>query len=196
MTLTTVLKKMLDGFAAADAGEFLTAKQKVNVLKGINNQEVSIEESAPVVNNTAVKPQARRKVAMYLGSELPSAMMEYVIDTCTNLQHDLTVLSYESGIVSQALLAPYIERLTELGINMETVRLSGEPIKGLAKYLRSHPEIAFLACKESGYIGRLHTNGNKQTNVLPVPVVVVVDANEASSAPEQQVEQVSKISAI
>ena len=80
----------------------------------------------------------------------------------------------------RALLQPHQEALDAAGVDMELVTLSGEPAPGLARYLRSHPEVAFLACKDSGYLGRSYLHGIQRKNALPVPVVVVATESEGA----------------
>lgn len=192
-TLTNALKKMLDGLACADAGEYLTAKQKSAYLDNAVCNVVNATDPSPVLSEDAVKPRVRRSVAMYLGSELPAVMMDYIIDTCESLNHDLTIVTFESGMIVKNLMLPYAERLAEKNITMKTARLSGDPIKGLARYLRSHPEIAFLACKNTGYLGNGYMNGTQLNNALPVPVVVVVvDPDTAATQPAEQADESTK----
>ena len=52
----------------------------------------------------------------------------------------------------------------------------------LDRWLRSHPEIAFLACKDSGYLGSSYLNGRQSKNELPVPVVIVTTKGEGAQA--------------
>ncbi|MGB5457137.1 MAG: hypothetical protein WBO18_14385, partial [Gammaproteobacteria bacterium] len=171
--LTDALKKMLNGLASADAGEYLTPRQKAAFFEDTDVTVVNATDEAPVLSEAAATASTRRRIAMYMGSELPASIMNYVIETCSSLEHDLTVLTFESNSISNALLEPYTEILTGKGIEMQIVKLSGEPIPGLARYLRSHPEIAFMACKDTGYLGRSYMNSTQAKNALPVPVVVV-----------------------
>ena len=190
--LTTALKKILNGLAHADAGEYLTPRQKAAYLQNTAVNVVNSDDPPPVLSEKAVK-KTRRRVAMYMGSTLPNKMMDYVIETCSSLDHDLTVLTFEAGAVSSALLEPYMKQLEERGIALETVKLSGEPITGLARYLRSHSEIAFMACKDTGYLGRSYINGTQVKNALPVPVVVVVvDPKAAAARPAAQGEETGR----
>ena len=191
--LSSALKKMLNGLAYADAGEYLTMTQKSEYLNKVTQTVENPPVSTTVKSNKPTETRARRRIALYLGSELPSTMMDYVIYTCSSLDHDLTVLTFESGRVTSALLEQYNQRLEDNEINMEVARLSGEPIKGLARYLRNHPEIAFMACKDSGYLGRSYMNGAQLKSALPVPVVVVVVNPQAADAQTaKQSEQVGK----
>ena len=185
--LTNALKKMLNGLASADAGEYLTPRAKSAYLDDARVNVVNATDPAPVLSEDAVVSSTRRRVAMYMGSELPATMMDYVIETCESLDHDLTVLTFETENVSSALLEPYKAGLADKGIALNTVKLSGEPVAGLARYLRSRPEIAFLACKDTGYLGRSYMMGTRARSALPVPVVVVVTQPEAAVA--QPVEQ-------
>ena len=188
--LSNALKKMLNGLASADAGEYLSRRQKNSFLQGDTRIFGNSAKPAPKPLEIVAKTSKRRHVAMYLGNELPSKMMDYVIDTCSSLDHDLTVVTFESGMVSSALLEPYTTRMQDSGIEMNIARLSGEPVKSLARYLRNHPEIAFLACKDSGYLGRNYMNGTQLENALPVPVVVVVTSPATAAAqPAEQTEK-------
>lgn len=190
--LTNALKKILNGLAHADAGEYLTPRQKTAYLQNTNVNVVNSDDLPPVLSEKAVK-NTRRRVAMYMGSTLPTKMMDYVMETCSSLDHDLTVLTFETAPVSSALLEPYQKQLEERGIALETVKLSGEPISGLARYLRSHSEIAFMACKDTGYLGRSYIKGTQVKNALPVPVVVVVvDPKAAEARPAAQAEETGK----
>ena len=190
--LTNALKKILNGLAYADAGEYLTPRQKAAYLQNTNVNVVNSDEPPPVLSEKAVK-STRRRVAMYMGSTLPAKMMDYVMETCSSLDHDLTVLTFETAPVSSALLEPYQKQLEERGIALETVKLSGEPISGLARYLRSHSEIAFMACKDTGYLGRSYIKGTQAKNALPVPVVVVVvDPKAAEARPAVQGEEANR----
>lgn len=183
--LTNTLKKMLNGLAHADAAEYLTPRQKAAYLQNTNVNVVNSDDPPPVLSESAVK-NTRRRVAMYMGSTLPAKMMDYVMETCSSLDHDLTVLTFETGAVSSALLEPYVKQLEDRGITLEAVKLSGDPIPGLARYLRNHSEIAFMACKDTGYLGRSYITGTQVKNALPVPVVVVVVDPKAAEAVQRE----------
>jgi hypothetical protein len=179
--LTETLKQMLDALAYAHAGEYLTHREKTRVLSQKGGTPETIAQ-VPEPKKANASSHARR-VALYLGSELPPEVMDYVIQTCARLRHKLTVLTFESESTGRALLQPHQEALEAAGVDMKLVTLSGEPAPGLARYLRSHPEVAFLACKDSGYLGRSYLHGRQRKNPLPVPVVVV--ATESESAGKQ-----------
>ncbi len=181
--LTETMKQMLDALAFAHAGEYLGRREKTRVL-GQRSGAIAKAPASPEPVKVRSGSSARR-VALYLGSELPAELMEYVIQTCTSLQHELTVLTFQSENTGQALLDPHREALKAAGIDMEVVILSGDPLAGLKRYLRSHPEVAFLACKDAGYLSRTYLNGTQGKNALPVPVVVVTTAAEDSGTQDQ-----------
>jgi hypothetical protein len=181
--LTETMKQMLDALAFADAGEYLSRREKARVL-GQNKNPAAIAPATPEPATLRARNTARR-VALYLGSELPSEVMEYVIQTCSRLQHELTVLTFESENTGRALLEPHKQALAAAGVEMEIVTLSGDPMSGLRRYLRGHPEVAFLACKEAGYLGRSYLNGAQGKNALPVPVVVVTTTAEGTGSQGQ-----------
>jgi hypothetical protein len=178
--LTKTVKKMLDALAYADAGENMTVRDKTQLLNKVPGEIAK----APVRASRARGAAGRnaQRVALYMGSELPPEVMDYVIQTCARLKHELTVLTFGPENAGRALLQPHEEALRAAAIDMKLVSLSGETVTGLNRYLRSHPEIAFLACKDSGYLGRSYLMGIQQKNALPVPVVVVTTqkGNEAT----------------
>lgn len=176
--LTEEIKRMLNALASADAGEYLTLRQKTNYLNQKASADNPIQAAAPMPAHTT---NERQQVALYMGSELPADMMHYVVQTCGRLKNGLTVLTFQSDSVARALLSPYADELANAGIAMKTVLLTGDPVSGLARYLRRHPEVAFLACKETGYLGRSFLNGTQRQDILPVPVVLVATHEESAA---------------
>lgn len=173
--LTHEIKRMLNALAFADAGEYLPLRQKTAFLEHTPGTRNAIAATT----STPVQPVSeRQQVALYMGSELPADMMHYVVQTCARLKHGLTVLTFQSDATAQALLSPYADELAAAGIALKTVLLTGDPVSGLARYLRRHPEVAFLACKETGYLGRSFLNGTQRQDILPVPVVLVATHEE------------------
>ncbi len=178
MTLfNSTLKKMRSALAYINAGKYRTTRQRTSKMDAVSI--VNPADLVPAsVETDPPHGTGRRRVAMYLGSVLPPAVMEYIVQTCGRLDHDLTVLTFENDHIASGLLAPYREVLQSANINMITTHLSGEPIQGLVRYLRNHPDITFLACKDSGYLGRAYMKGAPRKNALPVPVVVVVTQSD------------------
>lgn len=177
--LTEEIKRMLNALACADAGEYLTLRQKTDYLNQKAGTGKAIQANTPV---PAQSTSERQQVALYMGSALPADMMHYVVQTCGRLKHGLTVLTFQSDSTARALLGPYADELAAAGISMKIVPLTGDPVSGLARYLRRHPEVAFLACKETGYLGRGFLNGSQRQDILPVPVVLVATHEESAQS--------------
>lgn len=179
MKLTSEIKRMLNALAYANAGELLPSRQKYRVIAG---------GTAPM---PAIEPMPAAKtgpqIGLYLGSELPNDVMQYVIQTCARLKHGLTVLTFQSESDARALLKPYQAELDDAHIGVQLSVLSGEPPAALVHALRKRPEIAFLICNESGYLGRSLLKGLVRQEAFPVPVVMVA-ANETAMTKPAQVE--------
>ena len=179
--LTEAMKQMLDALAFAHVGNNLSLKQKSEVLDKSN---YTIDKVPSVEARQSRSRSSARRVALYLGSELPVEVMDYVISTCASLKHELTILTFQSESAGMELLEPHMEALAEAGVKMELVPLTGDPLAGLARYLRGHSEIAFLTCKDSGYLGRSYLKGMQRKD-LPVPVVVVTTSGEGKGTLEK-----------
>lgn len=176
--LTENLKQMLDALAFAHAGDYLTQREKTQILAQAPRPIKQVPATAePVVMD---KCSSARRIALYLGNELPAEVMDYVIQTCARVQHELTVLTFETESCARDLLEPHQRALEAAGVNMKLEVLSSEqPIAGINRYLRNHPEVAFLTCKDTGYLGRSYLSGTRNQNSLPVPVVVVTTQAQA-----------------
>jgi hypothetical protein len=170
--LTQEIKRMLNALAYANAGENLSRRQKTRVIAGSTAPTTPAE---PVAAATTHLPQ----VGLYLGSELPADVMQYVMQTCTRLKHGLTVLTFQSETEAQALLAPFKVTLDAAGIAPRVSVLTGEPPASLIHALRKRPDVAFLICNESGYLGRGLLKGTVRQDAIPVPVVMVAGGDAA-----------------
>jgi hypothetical protein len=175
MKLTQEIKRMLDALALANAGDNLTRRQKSRLIAG---------KSAPLSKMEAPAAKIQQpQVGLYLGSELSAEVMQYVVQTCTRLKHGLSVLSFQAESEVQALLAPYQDTLAEHGIEMRVSILTGEPPAALVHALRRRPDVAFLICNESGYLGRGLIQGTVRQDSMPVPVVLVAAGDAAAARP-------------
>ncbi len=169
MNLPASIRQILDALAYAYAGDYLSLSQKHAVLSGTSTVARVAEFSAPAAKSS----QAR--IGLYLGSELSEEVMQYVTRTCVEMHYQLTILTLQSQKDTEALLAPYRTLLDASDLKPTIVTLSGDPLRGLTTALRRQPDIAFLVCNETGYLGRSMLNGTQ--NQLPVPVVLVTHAS-------------------
>lgn len=176
MKLPESFKRMLDALAYANAGENLTLRQK--------NARLAGSAATTVVQGETRTPSAARlpQVGLYLGSNLPKDVMQYVMQTCGRLKRNLTVLSLQPENEVRALLAPYQAELDAAGIELRVAALTGEPLAALSQALRRRPEVAFLVCNESGYLGHGLLKGRLRTDSLPVPVVLVTGEGAAGQS--------------
>jgi hypothetical protein len=166
MKLTDDIKRMLNALAYANAGDYLSLEQKSRVLSGAPTQPTATAEPQS-------RPTQRTQVGLYLGSELPQQMMQYVVQTCTRLKYGLTVFTFLSEAEAQELLTPLRPLLDAAGVDVRLVVVGGEPPADLANALRRRPEVAFLVCNESGYLGHGLVSATRRNTGLPVPVVLV-----------------------
>lgn len=170
MPLSAYIKPILEGLAYAHAGDYLSRAQKDAALA-----ETPRTSRSNLVIQPAAAPGERAsgalRIGLYLGGELPAELMQYVLRTCGRLQYGLTVLTLQNRKEAQALLAPYQAELEEAGIAPQLVALTSDPARSLVQALRQRPEISFLVCNESGYLGRSLLQGGQ--HILPIPVVLV-----------------------
>lgn len=173
MKLSANVQRILNALAFANAGENLTLRQKGALLANTPAAVRAADFTPPVAT------AERAQLALYLGSELPADVMDYVIRTCTRMHYGLTVLTLQTQKDAERILAAHNVALDEAGLSPRIVPMTGEPSRALTQALRRRPEIAFMVCNESGYLSRSLMNGTQ--NGLPVPVVLVSRNGEASA---------------
>ena len=175
MNLIQDIKRMLSALAHANAGDYLSPRQKARCLAGSN-------AATPPAVADPVARQAQPQVGLYLGSELSPEVMSYAIQTCARLRYGLTVLTFLSEAEAEERLQPYRPELKAAGVPLTVHVLTGEPLAGLAHGLRRHREVAFLVANEGGYLGQSLIHGTL-AHTLPVPVVMVHSAQTAAKQP-------------
>lgn len=173
MKLSASVQRMLDALAFANVGENLTLRQKSAALGNVP-AAVSAAQTPPPATTAE-----RTQLALYLGSELPADVMDYVVRTCVRLHYGLTVLTMQTQRDAERILAFHKDVIGDAGLTPRIVPLTGESSRGLIQALRRRPEIAFLVCNESGYLSRSLMNGTQ--NGLPVPVVLVSRNGQAAA---------------
>lgn len=171
------LKRMLNALSFAHLGESLTLTQKDRALATSSATTAATPEAA--TEPTATHAAPRSQVGLYLGSALPTSVMQYVLQTCARLHHGLTVFSFQSEREIDAILAPHRSALAEAHIAVRSVILTGDPAKALISALKRRADVAFLVCNESGFLGNRLTHGALSPDSLPVPVVLVAARGEA-----------------
>lgn len=192
--LKEALETMKNGFAHAHAADYLSGSDKLNYIKGVNATARAKHNLTTQSKREAARKRGNRQsIVMYLGSELPQSLMSYMIETCQSLDHDLKIVSFESKAVTESLIGPYKQELEDNHIPLKIVRLSGNPMEELKNYLKGHPEIAFLACKENGFLGRIYLSENPVKFKLPVPVVVVTPEESVSLSADKNNDNVRDI---
>lgn len=173
--LMAALKQMLNALASADAGEYLTQSEKFHYLNP--NSGITLTPSVAPASPVST----RKRIALYLGSELPAEIINYVLQSCTRLEHDLVVLTFQPESEAQALISPYTDALASAKIDLRLEVLSGDTNTGLARYLRRSNGISFLACNEAGFLGRGLLSGAQSPEAFPVPVVLVATRSQAQN---------------
>lgn len=188
--LRETLQTMQKGLAHQHSGEYMRYSEKVKAVADVDAraQALQIQSSDQKVSEKKEKLQ-RKKVAMYLGGDLPASLINYVIDTCESLKHDLVVLTFEPVAAAEAQLKQYEDKITSCNITVAKQKLKGSSLKELESYLRKHPEIAFLACKDTGFLGRNYLSGSQVKISLPTPVVVIAEGNSASTSSDEKIVQ-------
>ena len=156
--LSQHLKQALAALATADAGEMLTRRQMTRFLHGHG------EHGGP-----AVPP--RRQVALWAGTTLSKASLDYALSACKRLDAGLSVL-HAQGADTASLRKSLGDSAFQL------VALSGRPEAALHHYIATHSQVAFLVLDGDDHATHTLAQGAGNPGV---PMVVVTSERAASA---------------
>lgn len=166
--LNDELKRILDGLASQDAGEYLTMDEKLRFVGEGKQTPPPVPERAPA-------PPARR-IAVVLNKGDTNAALHHALQACQRLGARLDVLvNAPAGHEHMARLKATIQRA---GIAFQVVTLSGPMAWSIADYAeRSRSLVYLVAAVDDPDVGELveETLPAHRRN-LPVPIVLIGDS--------------------
>ncbi|MCG7983193.1 MAG: hypothetical protein JAY90_10650 [Candidatus Thiodiazotropha lotti] len=169
--LSDNLKRMLNGLAHQDAGEFLTMREKMKAL-GVEAETKLTPSPAP---RKIAKKSAPHRIAFISDGRGIGAPLDYVIDACLQqgaqidlLTHSTTDIAHISALESQFRAA---------GLDHHHIQLGLSAIDDIFNYIRNHPSLIFLVAMPDDNVAKVIIEEviPKRGARMSVPLVLIED---------------------
>lgn len=167
--LTEDLKRMLDGLASQDAGEYLPMDKK---LRHVGPHTVP---ETPVAEQAAVTPprDAVRRIAVVINKGSTEAAFGHALQASQRLGTRLDMLLY--GPVSRERVLQMEDAARRAGVAFRSVCMSGPVAGGIVDYTAQHLSLIYLVAPEDDpdMAEMIEETQPARRKYLPVPLVLV-----------------------
>ncbi|MBW9261492.1 MAG: hypothetical protein K1566_03565 [Candidatus Thiodiazotropha sp. (ex. Lucinisca nassula)] len=174
--LSDDLKRMLNGLAHQDAGEFLSMRDKLNVL-GMGSETRA--KSSPPPHKMAKKPTTQRIAFISDGRGLGTPL-SYAIDACSRQGANIDLLIH--GTTDTANISALENRIRAVGLDHHRIQLGMKPVDDVINYICNHPSLIFLVAMPDDETAKVLIEEviPKRGGRIPVPLVLIEDRSSTS----------------
>jgi hypothetical protein len=167
-------RRMLEGLAHQDAGEYLSVRGKARELGSLR------QRGRPGDRGAAGGPATRRRVGLVSDGRAAGGHVDYAIDVCRRQHTGLDILLHGDAAIASGNALDLLERAREQGIETQLVQLRDDNVQALGEYLARRPSLLFLVALAGDVLTRAITEsaaiGGQR---LHVPLVMIQE-NAAS----------------
>ena len=177
--LSDALKKMLTGLAHQDAGEFLSAHEKMEIL-GYGPETGKELSKAP---EKTVKRPVSKRIAVISDGRGFGAPLAYAIDAC--LRQDARIDLLFHGAIDTKSISLLEQQIQQAGLECQRIRLGVNVVDDIVDYIHSQPTLIFLVAMPDDTAARVLIEEviPRHGGRVPVPLVLI---EEKSASPSVQ----------
>jgi hypothetical protein len=169
--LTDDLKRMLDGLASQDAGEYLTMDEKLRLVSRHPLPDSTVSGQAPVPQPQA--PATVRRIAVVINKGSTEAAFNHALQSSQRLGAHLDLLL--SGPVSRERIVQLETAARRAGVAFDSVYMSGPVARGIADYTGQHFSLIYVVAPvdDPDMAEMIEETLPARRRNLPVPLVLV-----------------------
>ena len=169
--LTEDLKRMLDGLASQDAGDYLSMDEKLQRIGRHAGFDIRHAEPSTVPQSTVVN----RRIAVVINKGSADAAFNHALQACQRLDAKLDLLLL--GPVSRERLTQLEAAIRCAGVAFQAVYMNGPVAQGVADYTKRHISLIYLVAAEDDpdIAGMVEEVLPARRGYLPVPLVLIGD---------------------
>jgi hypothetical protein len=167
--LTDDLKRMLDGLACQDAGDYLSMDEKLRQI-GRPGRVDAAETATTAVPHTPATP---RRIAVVINRGSTQAAFDHALQACQRLGTHLDLLL--SGPASRERVVQLEAAVQRAGVVFQSIYLSGPIARGVADYAGQHYSLLYIvaALDDPDLAEMIEETLPARRKYLPVPLVLV-----------------------
>jgi len=168
-SLSNTLKKMLAGLAHQDAGEYLSAHEKMEILGYAQEPR---KRSSEVYRNAAARPVSKR-IALISDGRGFGAPLDYTIDAC--LRQDAQIDLLVHGAIDTKSISSLEKQIQQAGLDCRHVRLGVHVVDDIVEYIYHQPSLIFLVAMPDDTAARVLIEEviPRHGGRIPVPLVLI-----------------------
>ena len=176
--LSEHLKRALNALAYQDAAEFLSTRDKLDVL-GYGNKKTK-HPLIPSQNPQQI--EAPKRVALMADGRDNGIPLDYAIDACKRQGKNtqLDILLHDK--VNTRAKNTFEKHIKQTGLNYQIIQLGKNSVEGLISYIRNHPALIFLISMPDDEVARelIEEVMPKSGERIQVPVVLIEGTTSAT----------------
>jgi hypothetical protein len=169
--LTEELKRMLDGLACQDAGDYLPMDEKLRRIGRQAGYDVYQAEQPAVPQPSGTT----RRIAVVINKGSTDAAFSHALQACQRLDAHLDLLLL--GPVSRERVAQLETAIWRAGVAFQAVYMSGPVAQGVTDYTKQHFSLIYLvaAVDDTDIAEMIEEVQPARRGYLPVPLVLIGD---------------------
>ncbi len=176
--LSNDLKRALNALAFQDAAEFLSTRDKLNVL-GYGNKKTK----HPLIPRLKAQIiETPKRIALMAGETSHGIPLDYAIDACKRQGKNthIDILIHNSGNVETTLTLE--KRIKQAGLEFQLNQLGENSVETLISYIHNHPSLVFLISTPDDEVARVLIEEimPKSEERIQVPVVLIEESTTAT----------------
>ena len=177
--LSDALKKMLTGLAHQDAGEFLSAHEKMEIL----GYGAETRKELSKASQKTVKRPVSKRIALISDGRGVGAPLDYAIDAC--LRQDARIDLLIHGAIDAKSISLLEQQIQQAGLDFQRIRLGINVVDDIVEYIHSQPSLIFLVAMPDDTAARVLIEEviPRHGGRVPVPLVLI---EEKSARPSVQ----------
>jgi hypothetical protein len=170
--LSDDIKRALSALAYQDAGEFLTARDKMELLGDSTLNRIPAEPEKGSVTNPAT---SNKRIALLIDGSNSESALTYAIETACRLEVKIDLLTH--NVTDDETYKELDQRISDAGILSHRVPLANEKYDGIISYLNTNPSLIFLIASVNDAIAKTLAEEviPNQLSIVPVPLVLIND---------------------
>jgi hypothetical protein len=170
--LSDDIKRALSALAYQDAGEFLTTRDKIELLGDTSESQIIAEPAKRSITKPAV---SNKRIALLIDGSNSKSAVTYAIETASRLEVKIDLLTH--SVTDDQTYKELDQRISDAGILSRRVPLVNEKYDGILSYLNANPALIFLIASVNDTIAKTLAEEviPNQISIVPVPLVLIND---------------------
>lgn len=148
--LSDDIKRALNALAYQDATEFLSTREKLDVL-GYGNKKV---RHPLIPRQNTQKIETPKRIGLVVDTRSNSVPLDYAIDACKRQGKNTHIDILIHGSMRTETTTSLEKRIKQAGLEFQLIKLGENAVESLISYIKNYPSLIFLISMPDDVITR------------------------------------------